>query len=88
MSNVDESGDKFLDFEAFFGLIDGSKMDGLNSWQRKAFRHFVKQTADNILPYHYQYQNQVRVKTLSLPEPILRLVSLLLQHQCCSMYLG
>ena len=58
--NVVNSDEKFVDFNAFLDLIRGGRFRGFTGWQRKAFRVFVKQTAKNVLPYHYQYQNQVR----------------------------
>ena len=61
MINVERSGEKFVDFDSFYNLIRGSKFEGFTGWQKKAFRVFVKQTAKNVLPYHYQYQNQVRI---------------------------
>ena len=59
-SNVDRSGEKFVDFDSFLSLIRGNRSDGLSGWQRRAFREFLKQTVKYILPYNYQYQNQVK----------------------------
>jgi hypothetical protein len=59
MVNIDNSGDKVFDFDAFYDLIKGSRFQSFTGWQRKAFRMFVKQTAKNVLPYNFQYQNQV-----------------------------
>ena len=60
MHSVDKSSEKFIDFDSFFELIKGTHFDQLTRWQHSAFRVFVKQTAKYLLPYHYQYQNQVQ----------------------------